>query len=104
MLSCRRILLPAAHRVWPVLMNRMREQREIFLKTIKASSSTVALGNSAADASGDSATVGREAFLLHHLLEFMTLLAYLCGDFVNLKFKVQYSVAIMLVFYALPTY
>ena len=84
-------------------MNRMREQREIFLKTIKASSSTV-VGNSAADASGDSATVGRGAFLLHHLLEFMTLLASLCGDFVNLKFKVRYSVAIMLVFNALPTY
>lgn len=81
----RRILLPAAHRVWPVLMNRMQEQRQLFVSALEQQ---VSGGSSAADATHAGASLGRSAYLLHHLMEFVTLLAFLCGDFVNMKFKV----------------
>lgn len=64
-------------------MNRLREQRLLFVRNLE---NQMPSGKGASHDIG--VGLGRSAYLLHHLLEFMSLLAYLCGDFVNMKFKV----------------
>jgi hypothetical protein len=70
----RKLLLPAVHKIWPVIMNRMKEQKQLLLQSFTSSNS-----------------FGRTSFLLPYLLDFVTLLSVLCGDFLSLKLKVPPS-------------
>ena len=73
----RKLLLPTVHKVWPVIMNRMKEQKQIFFEQHNDSNQHE-MNN----------FVRRNSFLLPYLLDFVTLLSILCGDFLSLKLKV----------------
>lgn len=83
--NSRKLLLPAIHKIWPVIMNRLKEQKRLLLDYFCFF-----------DEGGPPEEKSyRSAFLLPSLLEFISLLSLLCGDFMSLKLKVsqfQYAV------------
>lgn len=80
----RKLLLPTVHKIWPVIMNRMKEQKLIFIgqnnNNNNNSNRQYEINN----------YVQRNSFLLPYLLDFVTLLSILCGDYLSLKLKVCY--------------
>lgn len=74
----RKLLLPTVHKIWPVVMNRIKEQKQLLLQSFSPSDSPLE----------SSSSMGRISFLLPYLLDFVSLLSILCGDFLSLKLKV----------------
>jgi hypothetical protein len=74
----RKLLLPAVHKTWPVIMNRLKEQRRLLLELSSSSHHNPHRTNISS----------RASFLLPYLLDFVSLLALLCGDFLSYKLKV----------------
>lgn len=85
----RKLLLPTVHKIWPVIMNRFKEQKLIFVGQNSNTSNQYEINN----------FLNRNSFLLPYLLDFVTLLSILCGDFLSIKLKVLKLTKFLLFFF-----
>ena len=83
--KCKKLCLPALHKAWPSIMTRIKELRALYVLYHHHHH------NHHHHHSGDTGWTEfasiHKLFLLPHLLQLVTLLAFLCGDFVSMKFK-----------------
>jgi hypothetical protein len=79
----KKLCLPALHKAWPSIMTRVKELRALYVLYHQHHFS----GSGAAEGAAGSELSIQKLFLLPHLLQLVSLLAFLCGDFVSMKFK-----------------
>ena len=81
----KKLCLPALHKAWPSIMSRIKELRTLYVLY-----SCYSKGNGDGqneDKGYDGMASISKLFLLPHLLHLVSLLAYICGDFISMKFK-----------------
>ena len=87
----KKLCLPALHKAWPAIMTRIKELRALYVSYHQhhhsRGDSDAMTAFTSANAASDAAFSIQKLFLLPHLLQLVSLLAFLCGDFVSMKFK-----------------
>lgn len=80
----KKLCLPALHKAWPSIITRIKELRALYVVYHHHHYNH---RGSSSDCDGTELAVIQKLYLLPHLLQLVSLLAFLCGDFVSTKFK-----------------